>query len=409
MKVGLYYPWVHLTSGAERVVFELATRSRHQYTILTNHFDAEHTFPGLQNLDIRELSRVSVRRNVFTTAVNCGKILGQRLPLEGFDALVVLCEGLGDLAVFRNGHVPAVCLCLTPLRAAFDHVYRQEALERRGLLGRLALRAGTGLFRIVDRLAWSRYHSIVCVSEEVRRRTLAAHLAGPEKVSIAYPGPCVEAREPGAAYEEYFLLPGRIMWTKNIELGIRAFLRLRSEHPSAARFRLIVAGLVDHKSHGYLDRLRSMAGQNSGIEFVIQPPDAELTALYRNCRAVLFTAFNEDWGIVPLEAMACGKPVIAVNRGGPRETVVDGVTGFLEEPEDQRFSARMAELAADSQMAQRLGQAGQAWVTKFDWKLFAEHVDEAVESACRAVRASPVSESSYAGQMAAANESRGRK
>ncbi len=385
MKVALYYPWVYLTSGAERVCLELARSSRHEYTVFTNHFDPEHTFPGLRDLDLRELSRISVRRNVLTSAVNCWKILSQRLPLFGYDALVV-------------------CLCLTPLRAAFDPIYRQQALQSRGSLGRAVLRAGTALFTAVDRVAWRRYHSIICISEEVRRRVLAAHLAAAEKITVAYPGPCVTAREPSTVSEEFFLLPGRIMWTKNIELGIRAFQMLRAANPKAARFRLVIAGIVDHKSHAYLQRLREMAGPSSGIEFLIQPPDAELAGLYAKCRAVLFTAFNEDWGIVPLEAMAFGKPVIAVNRGGPRETVLDGITGFLEEPGVERFAMRMAEMVHEPQQALRLGRAGHERVTRFDWKVFADHVDRAVEAAQRDPQPAPVSRASFPRALKEANE-----
>ena len=79
--------------------------------------------------------------------------------------------------------------------------------------------------------------------------------------------------------------------------------RLRRENPDLADFRLVVAGIVDHKSAEYAARLRALAGDDPAIVFHVRPSDAELRQLYGTCRAVLFTAFNEDWGIVPIEAM----------------------------------------------------------------------------------------------------------
>src|SRR5207302_9764635 len=64
MRVGLYYPWIYLTSGAERVILELSGRSRHQWTLLTSHFAPEQTFPGFADRKVVELDRVPVDRSI---------------------------------------------------------------------------------------------------------------------------------------------------------------------------------------------------------------------------------------------------------------------------------------------------------------------------------------------------------
>ena len=389
MRVALYYPWIHLTSGAERVILELSVRSRHQWSVFTNHYDPDHTFPELKATGIREFGRISVKRNVRTTAVNCWRLLRQKLPLDNHDALIVLCEGLGDLVLLRNGSIPAICLCLTPLRAAFDPHYRDNALSRRGAVGKAAMRFGAALFSAADRILWKKYSAVVCISQEVRRRVVAARLASPQRIQVAYPGPSINQVSAGqgavTTMGDYFLLPGRIMWTKNIELAIRAFERLRAARPDLKHFKLVIAGIVDHKSGEYYGELQRLAASSSNIEFRIHPSDSELADLYAGCRAVLFTAFNEDWGIVPLESMAFGKPVVAVNRGGPRETVVDGVTGFLEEADPEAFALRMAELAGDAGLASRLGQSGMIRVELFSWQAFTECIDTVVDRTCRTV------------------------
>lgn len=72
--------------------------------------------------------------------------------------------------------------------------------------------------------------------------------------------------------------------------------------------------------------------------------DQQRSALLASCTALLYTPTNEHFGIVPLEAMACGRPVIACNSGGPRETILNGRTGFLCEPQPQSFAAALRNL-----------------------------------------------------------------
>ncbi|MCC7236451.1 MAG: glycosyltransferase [Bryobacterales bacterium] len=379
MRIALYYPWIHLTSGAERVIIELVRRSRHQYTVYTNHFDRQATFPELAGMPVTELSRLPVKRTLWTTARNSWKLLWQKLPAANHEHLVVLCEGLGDLVLFRNSGVPATCLCLTPLRACFDPHYRAQAFRQRSLAGRLVLQAGTAAFARVDRALWKRYGNVVCISGEVRKRVIAAGLAPESKIRVAYPGVGVAGNGSAFASERYFLLPGRIMWTKNHKLAIEAFRLMRSQHPELRDFRLVIAGMVDHKSGAYFESLRALCGGDSGFEFRVSPPDEELVSLYQRSFGVLFTAFNEDWGIVPLEAMSFSKPVVAVNRGGPRETVIHETNGLLAEPDPQAFSTQMSRLALAPDWAAALGHAGAGHWRRFNWDEFVSQVDRAVE------------------------------
>lgn len=72
--------------------------------------------------------------------------------------------------------------------------------------------------------------------------------------------------------------------------------------------------------------------------------DAQRAALLAACRAVIYTPENEHFGIVPLEAMASSRPVIACNSGGPKESVLSGITGFLCEPQPRQFAHAMEQL-----------------------------------------------------------------
>lgn len=380
MRVALYYPWIYLTSGGERVILELARRSRHEWKLLTSHYEPENTFPELRRMNVTELNPVSVRRDVISTARSAATILLQKLPIDDCDALFVLSEGLGDFILFRNHRKPTLGYCLTPLRAAFDPFYRDQAFRKRGPAGRAALAAGLGIFAALDRLAWRHYTRILFLSKEAVNRTRDAGLLGDRPPDIVYPATGVSADRPSDRHEQYFLIPGRIMWTKNIQLGIRAFLQFLADRPQARGFRLVVAGMVDAKSVPYLAELRALAGADSRIEFSLAPSDAALRRLYEECFAVLFTPLNEDLGIVPIEAMAFGKPVIAVNGGGPTETIQHGVQGFLEMPSPEAFAARMVELYDNPSRGWEMGRMGFQQARLFSWEHFVGRVDGELEA-----------------------------
>ncbi len=349
---------------------------------MTNRYEADSTFDALRTANIVELARVSVKRSFHHVAFAGWRMLRQKLDLADQDALVVFCEGIGDLVAFRNHEVPVICFCLTPLRAAFDSFYQVEYLKmhQNQWYRRFALKIGAAAFRVVDRRAWKHYTHVFAISHEVKRRILNGKLCPADKVSMIYPGIDLYQLNPSGVYEKNFLLCSRIMWTKNIELGIDAFLDLQARRADLRDFTLTIAGFVDQKSRPYIARLRERVAGCPQIKFVESPSDQELFALYQACYTVLYTPLNEDWGLVPLEGMALEKPVVAVKRGGPRETVLHGETGFLVDPEPNAFSAAMEMLADDPSRVRRMGKAGRAHVQRYEWTQFCNTLDEYLDT-----------------------------
>jgi len=381
MKIALYYPWVYLTSGAERTILEITTRSRHKWTIFTHRFDRHQTFPELSKINLVELlPKASVKRTfseVIKTSINIAK---QKLDLRNFDVLVVLCEGVGDFIMFRNNSIPVVCICLTPLRPVFDEYYKKKYLEGKGRYVKIKLQIFGTMFKIIDKLLWKNYQHIFCISNEVKNRILKGRLTKEDKLEVVYPGIDYNLLKPTWQYEKFFLIPGRIMWTKNIELGIKAFKLFIDQNPIFQDFRLIIAGIVDEKSKPYFKMLQTLTENDERIEFKVHLSDRELFSLYQRCYSVLFTAFNEDWGIVPLEGMAFGKPIIAVNRGGPRESIINNYNGFLVEPTPKSFSDVMSKLAGNFKLVLKMGKAARAHVAKYDWNNFVKKIDNYLEN-----------------------------
>ncbi len=116
------------------------------------------------------------------------------------------------------------------------------------------------------------------------------------------------------ARKEYYLSVGRLVWAKQTDLVVKA--------ANMRKFPLKIVGTGPEEQH-----LRALAGPT--VEFLGSVSDQELSRLYANAKATIFSALDEDFGMVPIESMAHGTPVIALYQGGVKETVVDGQTGVF--------------------------------------------------------------------------------
>lgn len=376
MRAAMYYPWIYVKGGIERTILEIVKRSRHDWTVFTSHYRPEDTFPEFADIEVKQLGSVSVKRDVLSVARACAELLLRSSEWSGYDALMVSCDGIGNLVALRPGRTPVLCLCHTPLKISYDPYARERWM--RLFQPSLLSRVGVGTFRLVDRLAWRRYRRVFCVSREVERRLEAAGVVRPGRTEVVHPGIDTVRMVPSGRKEPFFLIPGRIMWSKNIELGLRAFIEMKagSKRPEVRMSRLVVAGMVDEKSQLYLRQLRDLVAGRNDVEFVLSPTDDELLDLYDRCYAVLFTPPNEDWGIVPLEAMAFGKPVVAVGRGGPAESIVDGETGYLRGDSPSSFAGAMSVLLGLPEVYERMSTAARQRALRYDWTSFVGRIDE---------------------------------
>lgn len=156
-------------------------------------------------------------------------------------------------------------------------------------------------------------HHFVAISENVRERIRRIY---GRTSDLIYPPVDTSRFSAGARDDGYFLIVSALVPYKRVDLAVEAFNRIGE--------RLIVVGSGPEEA-----RLRALAG--STIELAGWKSEAEVSEYYARCRGVVFPG-EEDFGIVPVEAMACGKAVIAYARGGALETVLDtpGVrTGIL--------------------------------------------------------------------------------
>jgi glycosyltransferase involved in cell wall biosynthesis len=373
MKVAYFYPWIFCKGGAERVILELLKRTKHEFDLFTFSYDKKGTFPEFSNYNITELAHLDVQ-GVLSRGARFGfNSLVKKIPnLKSYDVFNIGTAGVADLMAIRNNKIPVMCFCHTILRPVHE-MYEEYKSERFKGWRKIPFVVSANIYRILERMAWSKMNLVLCNSQNTKKRVINANLIDEDKVKVLNPGVDMSKFKKGR-YGKYFLATGRIQWYKRLELAIDA-LELMKEKG----FSLKIVGGVSEKDKPVLKFLKKRA-KGLDVEFVISPSDGEIIELYANCYSYLFTAKDEDWGIVPVEAMASGKPVISVDEGGPRESVVHGKTGFLVKAKADVFAERMDYLAGNPSLVKKMGEKARKHVRKYDWSNFSTEYDRHLES-----------------------------
>ena len=224
-----------------------------------------------------------------------------RFDLRGFDVIISLSHCAAK-AVRRPPGAMHVCYCFTPMRYIWD-MYEDYFGRDAGVATRLLMPPVAAALRRWDRRT-DGVDRFVAISGHIAGRI--RRIYGRE-ADVLHPPVDVARFLPAAAPHDYYLVVSALVPYKRVDLAVQAAGRLGR--------RLLVVGSGPEER-----RLRALAGP--GVEFLGWRPDAEVAGLYAGCRAVLFPGV-EDYGIVPLEAAAAGRPTIALGRGGVRETMVD--------------------------------------------------------------------------------------
>jgi glycosyltransferase involved in cell wall biosynthesis len=288
------------------------------------------------------------------------------LSLEGFDLVLSLSH-----CVAKAVRVPAgalhLCYCFTPMRYVWD--LEDDYASTSDWLTRLALPPAAALLRRWDRRTAS-VGGFVAISHHIADRIRRVYGRSAE---VIHPPVDVERFAIAPEVDDYYLVVSALVPYKRVDLAVAAATRLGR--------RLLVVGRGPEEA-----RLRAMAGP--GVSFLGWRADDEVAGLYARCRAVLFPAV-EDFGIVPLEAAAAGRPTIALGQGGALETMTgldDGATAptavfFATQTVD---ALEAAILRYEASAARFDPKALRARAAAFDRPIFARRVQAYVETRVRA-------------------------
>ncbi|MCH7472148.1 glycosyltransferase [bacterium] len=311
-RVALVHDWITSFGGAERCLI-LMHKLFPTAPIYTLVHDKRNTPPELADAHIitSYLQRLPGAPSSYQRFLPAMPLAIEQFDLSDYDLIISSSHAVakGVLTHSRQKHL---CYCYTPMRYVWD-LYQTYLKNTRlsPMAGRI-FRLTAHYLRQWDYVSAQRVDKFLAISETVRRRI--RRIYGREAPVVNPPVDTEFFTPDAAALSDYYLVVSRFVPYKRVDIIIECFNQ-REE-------KLLIVG------EGPLySRLRRMA-RRPGIEFLGMVTDEELRILYQNCRALVFAA-EEDFGLVPVECMACGRPVVALGYGGAAESVVDGQTGVL--------------------------------------------------------------------------------
>ena len=363
MRVALVHDWLTGMRGGEKVL-EMLCEEYPSADLLTLFHVRGSVSPVIERRRVRTsvLQHLPGVRNVYRYCLPLFPAAIEQFDLDGYD-LIISTSHCAAKSVIKTGRARHLCYCFTPMRYAWDQFDAYFGEGRVGTLKNRALKPVLKALARWDAATAGRADRYVAISHHVASRIRRYYN---RDALVIYPPVDTEFFSPddAVAAEDFLLIVSALVPYKRIDLAIEA-CRL-------ANVPLRVIG--DGPERRNLETLARRTGAD--VRLLGPLSDAEVRDAYRRAAAVLLPG-EEDFGIAPVEAQACGTPVIALARGGALETVADGVSGVLvSEPTPQAFAdaiTRARQTTFDRAVIRE-------HAVKFDRSVFIRSMRSAIES-----------------------------
>lgn len=344
MRVAIIHYWLVGMRGGEKVL-EALCELYPQADIFTHVYDPKAVSPTIARHKIYTsfINKLPFAKTRYPHYLPLMPMALEQLDLREYD-LVLSSESGPAKGIIPNTQAVHVCYCHSPMRYIWN-MYR-DYQETSGLLTRFIMPPLTNYLRAWDVTTAQRVDAFAANSATVAQRIWRYYHRKAEVIHPPVDTLAFTPAEPDAV-GDYHLMVGELVRYKRPDLAVQAFNDMKR--------RLVVIG-----GGAMLDEIRKLAGPT--VEVLGPQPFSVLKHHYAHSKALIFPG-EEDFGIVPVEAMASGRPVIAFGRGGATETVVDGTTGvfFKEQSREAIIDAveRLDALSFDPAVAvARAGEFG---------------------------------------------------
>ena len=332
MKIAIFHNFMDNIGGAEIVVLTLA-RELHADIYTTNFDPAKIKIMGFADVIPRVTSIGKVPLNA-PLRQQLALYYFRKLDLKQKYAYYIIA---GDWAI--SGAVnnkPNLWYSHSPVRELFDlypHI-------RKTFLKNVISRWNYDLWVYYNRFLYRRYvkhaEQIACNSKNVQGR-IKKFL---KRDAIVINPPIETKKYSHGKSKGYYLAVNRLYYHKRIDMQLDAFRQLKDE-------RLIIVGCYEKAAHFEAYAKHIIGSKPKNVKILGWVSDKKIKELYAHCKGFITTAQDEDFGMTPVEAMASGKPVIAANEGGYKETVINGKTGILiDDIDDEKLVAAIKKMNA---------------------------------------------------------------
>lgn len=363
MKIALVHEWLVFYAGGERV-FESFTNIWKDADVfaLVDFLNDEHRKIILKGKHAHTtfIQKLPFAEKKFRSYLPLFPLAIESLNLSKYDVIISSSHAVTK-GVRKRPNQLHISYCHSPMRYIWDEAetYFEAAKLNKGFKKIVATKI-LNYLRKWDLKTAQRPDYLIANSIYIAEKLKRIYK---RDSTVIYPPVDVDKFECVENKDDYYFVASRLVPYKRIDLIVEAFSQMPDK-------RLVIAGTGPE-----LNKLKSNFLVN--VEFIGYQDEKSLKELMQKAKAFVFTA-EEDFGIVVVEAMACGTPVIALNKGGTAETVVDGKTGILFENqnvEDIKNAVRRFEIIEDSFNHKEISE----YTKKFSRKIFEEKIKQYVD------------------------------
>ena len=364
MKVAIIHDWLVTYGGAERVVEEILKiyPEADIFTLVYDEKKMGKIFPP-EKVHTSFVQKIPCATKLYTKFLSLMPKAFESFDLSNYD-LVIASSSSCAKGVITSPTTPYIAYIHSPMRYAWDLYF--DYYKRSGFITRFFMKKQMPKIRQWDYISSQRIDTLVSNSAYIARRIKKFWN---RDAKVIFPPVDTERISPnGLPPEDFYVVFSRFVPYKRIDLAISACGK------SGRKLVVIGAGKLEKELKTLASKYKS-----ENITFTGRISDDEVKVYLQRCRGLIFCA-EEDFGIIPVEAQAAGRPVIAFGKGGALETVQDGVTGvfFAEQTEDSLIDAldRFEKLEKDSAFKSNVISA---WAKKFSAERFRNELKAAIE------------------------------
>ncbi len=354
MKLAIVHDWLTNMGGAEQVVINFKEIYK-DAPIYTTFYNPNNLDDKLKNLDVKtsflqKKKMVTNHKKYFPLM----PLAFENFDLNEYDVILSSSSSCAKGVITKPGSIH-ICYCHTPMRYAWEK--RDEYLKGMGKLKKRLIKILLHYMRIWDYASSARVDYFIANSTEVQKR-IKKHYKR-DSIVINPPVRC-NLFDISEIDGDYYFIVSRLVGYKRFDLAVQACSQLSKK--------LVIIGDGPEK-----EKLMSLANEN--IIFLGRQPDDVVKKYMSECKALLYPG-EEDFGIVPVEAQACGRPVIAYGKGGVLDSVVPEKTGvFFKEQSLESLKEAILKFEKMSFDKQEIRKHA----LKFDESVFREKIQKYIE------------------------------
>jgi glycosyltransferase involved in cell wall biosynthesis len=324
MRIAIFHDYFGAIGGGERLVILMA-KILNADIITTDTEAVERIDPSVRVISLGKTIPIPPLKQISATLFFYFADFSKKYDF------FILSGNWAHFAAHR--HHPNMWYCNSPTRAFYDQY--PSVVQKQTFFKRQIARIWIVIHRFFDQRSIRNVDIIIANSENIKNRVARFYQ---KESTVIYPG-IDTSRFHCTEYGDYWLSVNRLYPEKRVELQIEAFRTLPDE-------KLLIAGGYAEGDNASVYVQKIMRDLPPNVTILGEVSEEKLIDLYSRCKALICTAVDEDFGLTPLEAMASGKPVVAVDEGGFKETITPE-TGVLISPDVDAVIVAVSAIGTD--------------------------------------------------------------